>query len=219
MKKNAFFVCLLLAFLGTAVHVSAVPSGRGLIFGINAGISPTVWFYNAYRFGLEAGFRFSERLALVGEVSYGSATYESSAGWQEIFYINSAKTTYAALPVCLTFYYYAPASDRLAVCFGLGVGDYFLSITNKAEDQGYTYYPQTTTETQKARAYAPHLCLGFEYEFLKKVAIIGEVRHSAGKTKVSTTDSYGFQSEQDISFGGVQVKIGFRVYLSGSDNS
>jgi len=219
MKKTAFVACLLLSFLGTAVHVSAVPSGRVLIFGINAGISPTVWFYNAYRVGVEAGFRFSERFALVAEASYGSATYESSAGWRETLYISSAKTTYAVLPVSLTLSYFAPVSDRLAVCLGFGGGYYSLSITSKVEDQGYYYYPQTTTETEKAKAFAPHLCLGFEYELSKKVVIIGEVRQSAGKTKISTTDPYGFNSEQDISFGGIQVKIGFRVYLGGSDNS
>jgi len=219
MKKIPAFVSLLCVVLAMAMPVSAARSRRGLIFGINAGISPTVWFYNAYRFGVEAGFLFSERLALFAEASYGSATYESSAGWQETLYTNSAKTTYAVLPVSLTLYYFAPVSDRLAVCLGLGGGDYFLSITTKVDDQGYYYLPQTTTETQKARAFAPHLCLGFEYELLKKVVIIGEVRQSAGKTKISTTDPYGFQSEQDISFGGIQVKIGFRVYLGGSDNS
>jgi len=219
MKKIPAFASLLCVVLATAVPVSAAPSGRGLIFGINAGISPTVWFYNAYRFGVEAGFRFSERFALVAEASYGSATYESSAGWRETLYINSAKTTYTVLPVSLTLSYFAPVSDRLAVCLGFGGGYYSLSITSKVEDQGYYYYPQTTTETEKAQAFAPHLCLGFEYELLKKVVIIGEVRQSAGKTKISTTDPYGFNSEQDISFGGIQVKIGLRVYLGGSDNS
>jgi hypothetical protein len=219
MKNRLLWICFLFVVLGAAVPVSAAPSGRGLIFGINAGISPTVWFYNAYRFGVEAGFRFSERLALVAEASYGSTTYKSSAGWQESSYTNSAKTTYTVLPVSLTLYYFAPVSDRLAVCLGFGGGDYSLSIKTETETKYLSYNPETTTETEKARAYAPHICLGFEYELLKKVMIIGEVRQSAGKTKISTTDPYGFKSEQDISFGGIQVKIGLRVYLGGSDNS
>jgi len=219
MKKNPVYICLLLAVLETAIPVSAVASGRGLNFGINAGISPIVWFYNAYRFGVEAGFRFSKRLALVAEASYGSTIYKSSAGWEESPYTNSVKTTYAAMPVSLTLYYFAPVSDRLAVCLGLGGGYYSLSIKTETETKYLYYNPETTTETQKVRAFAPHLCLGFEYDLLKKVVIVGEVRQSAGKTKVSTTDPYGFKSEQDISFGGIQVKIGIRVYLGGSDNS
>jgi hypothetical protein len=47
--------------LGLGLCSGASASGRGLTFGLNAGIGPTVWSYSAYRFGVEAGYRFSTR--------------------------------------------------------------------------------------------------------------------------------------------------------------
>ncbi len=219
MKNRLLLICFLFVVLGAAVPMTASASGRGLNFGINAGISPTVWFYNAYRVGAEAGFRFSDRLGLVAEVGFGSTTYKSSAGWQEDSSSSSAKTTYAAMPASLALHFFTPVNSRLAVYLGLGGGYYSLSIKNETEDRSLYYNPQTTAETQKAQAFAPHVCLGLECGLSKKVFMVGEVRQSAGKTKVSTIDRYGFNSEQDISFGGMLVKIGIRVYLGGSDNS
>jgi len=219
MKKSLVFICFLFVVQDVAIPATALASGRGLNFGINIGISPTVWFYNACRAGVEAGFRFSDHLGLVAEAAFGATTYKSSAGWQEDPYISSAKTTYAAMPASLTLHCFTPVNDRLAVYLGLGCGYYSLLIKNEAEVRGLDYNPQTTTETQEAQAFAPHVCLGFECGLLKKMVMVGEVRQSAGKTKISTTDRYGFNSEQDISIGGIQVKIGIRVYLGGSNNS
>lgn len=219
MKKNLVFICLLFVIQTVSIPATVSASGRGLNFGINIGISPTVWFYDASRAGVEAGFRFSDRLGLVAEAGFGTTTYRSSAGWQEDSYISTAKTTYAAIPASLTLDCFTPVNDRLAVYLGLGCGYYSLSIKNEAEVRALYGNPQTTTETQKARAFAPHVCLGFECGLLKKMMLVGEVRQSAGKTKVSTTDRYGFNNEQDISIGGTQVKIGIRVYLGASTNS
>jgi hypothetical protein len=54
MKKILVFFCLLLVVVGAVTPGTASGSGRGVNFGIHAGISPTVWFYNAYRVGAEA---------------------------------------------------------------------------------------------------------------------------------------------------------------------
>jgi opacity protein-like surface antigen len=118
-----------------------------------------VWFHNAGA-GAEAGFRFSERLGLGAEIGFGHLQ-ESTSGWQEDSYESTAKTTYSAMPASLSLYYVTPVSDRLAIYVGLGGGYYALSIKNETEEYS-PYYSQarTTTDTQKARAFAPQVCLG-----------------------------------------------------------
>ncbi len=217
MKNRCVFPCLLLIVLTAGGAPPVLASGRGVYLGLNADISPTVWFHNAYGAGAEAGFRISERLGLGAEIGFGSTAYKSSSGWQEDSYESTAKTTYSAMPASLSLYYVTPVSGRLAIYVGLGGGYYALSIKNETEEHSpYYFQPQTATDAHKARAFAPQVCLGFESGLCKNVAVVGEVRHSAGKTSMSTTDTYGFTSEQDIAFGGIQVKVGIRVMLGGS---
>lgn len=217
MNIRPIFLSLFLIVLGVVVPPPVLASRRGAYLGLNAGIAPTVWFHNAYGAGAEAGFRFSERLGLGAEIGFGSTTYKSSSGWQEDSYESTAKTTYSAMPASLSLYYVTPVSDRLAIYVGLGGGYYALSIKNETEEHSpYYSQPQTATDTQKARAFAPQVCLGFESGLFKNVTVVGEVKHSAGKTSMSTTDTYGFTSKQDIAFGGIQVKVGIRVMLGGS---
>jgi len=193
----------------------AAASGRGFTLGLNAGIGPTVWSFSAYRFGVEAGYRFSARLGVILEAETGTTANESSTSWT-MSYLISSKMTYTATPISLSLHYVVPVNDRAAFHIGLGGG--FYALTLETEDRDLYSASQTTKSTQKARAFAPHLCLGFECALTGKLVLVGEVRQSAGKARLSTTDRYGFISEGDLSFGGTQIKIGLRIFLGRSQD-
>jgi len=217
LAKKCVYLCLCGLALGMGLGSQAAASGRGFTFGFNAGIGPTVWSHSAYRFGVEAGYRFSARLGILIEAETGTTTYESSTEWPSMSYLTSSEIAYTATPISLTLHYIVPLNNRAAFTIGLGGGFYALAI--ETEDSDPNDRSRTMRTAQKARAFAPHLCLSFECGLIGKMALIGEVKQSAGKTKISTTDPYGFISKQDLSFGGTQVKIGIRIVLDRSENA
>ncbi len=209
LKKS---VCLLMC--GFAVWMGSSPraeaSNRGFAFGLNAGIGPTIWSFGACRFGLEAGYRFSTRFGALVEAETGTTTYESSTGWS-MSYQSSSKMTYTSTPVTLSLHYIAPVNDRTAVYIGLGGGYYWLTL--ESSDIDLFASGQTTQSTRKVQAFAPHVCLGLECAVMGRIVLIGEVRQSVGKARLSTTDAFGFISEEDFPFGGTQAKIGLRIFI------
>lgn len=121
--------------------------------------------------------------------------------------------TYASNPLTLSLHYVTSLNDRAAVYIGLGGGYYRLTLESQATD---LYAPGALTQlSRKVQAFAPHICLGLECAVTGRIVLVGELRQSAGQARVSTTDPAG-SSEEDLSFGGTQVKIGFRIFVGRS---
>jgi len=214
MKKNIILFCFLCLIFGFLRPAFCEQSGRGFSVGLNVGGAPLIWFYNSYRFGGEIGYQFTNHFGVMAEFAYGLTKYSFQS--KGIYYSSSSETSFTVLPLNLSLFYFIPINKGFSAYVGLGGGHYSLSIKEESEESSAYSNPEKTTETDKLKAFAPHFCFGFEGNAYKRMVIFGEVKYSSGKDKLKKTDQYGYSSEQDIFFGGPQVKIGIRFYFKDS---
>jgi len=195
--------------LGTISPAVSEESGKGLSLGVNVGAFPIVYYFKAYRFGGEIGYQFTERIGIMGEFAYALTTQSYEA--RSSSYSTTDKMTYSAVPISVTLLFITPVTKRFSPYLGLGVGHYSITIKDEWTYDGY-FGPDSDTETEKIKGFAPHFTVGVEFEIFKRVTISGEVKQIVGKTKFEQTDDWGYEKE-DFEFGGTEVKIGIRFYF------
>jgi hypothetical protein len=210
MRKFVVFVGLGCVVLGIVFAPSVRAEGRGFHVGAQAGFAPSLWFYDTYCGGIEIGWQFSSRLGLRADVSAGSVTFKTRATSE--IYESSLETRYASLPVCLSFLYAVPISDAVTAYLGAGAGFYSLTIEETSTEEGYYTTAKRTETNRELNGIAPHLSLGLESRFSKRLAVFGEVRQSLGRKNLKIEDGT-FSREQDVQFGGFQLKAGVRLYF------
>lgn len=211
MKK-----CIALIFFSCLIQAGALPClsealSRGLSMGLNFGGSSVFWSYHTYSVGAEVGYRLTEQIGMRAEFDYASLT--SSFQSEGTYYFSSGETTYTLMPVSLIFLFVTPLNKGLSAYLGLGGGYCSFSVKEKSEELSLSLEPIKIEENYKLKALAPYVCFGFEATIFKRLGIFAESSYFIGKDQLVKKEDALFSTEQDVNFGGPQIKIGMRFYF------
>ena len=211
MRKNIILIILVCVMVGNIVPAFSEESRKGSSIGVHYGGASLIGSNHGNLVGAEFMYRFKERMAVKAEFSYASTSSTFKTSGQ--YFTTTDITSYSLFPVDFTFLYFVPLNNKFSAYFGAGGGYYSLSIKEESWEQTGNSQSQQSTETYKLNALAPHLCIGFEADISKRFGIYGETKYFVAKdTLHKNTEDY-FSTEQDINFGGPQLKIGLRFYF------
>jgi len=210
MKKSIFVcVAVTLTFLVPSLLLS---SENGRSFSVGASVAGTAIQHGefAYLWGAEVGWRFSDRLGANLEIASAKKAQE----WELEAPSATANGTAVdkMLPITLSLLYRNSLGKGGEVYSGFGVGFYFLKESEHATSQSLYQGVNKSDAEWSGSALAPHVCLGLEAGIRGGLRLFGEVRYVVGAVSAEKTDAYQ-TVKSDLSFGGAQVKCGFRLYF------
>lgn len=208
MKKGVIGIVLICLILCDGLIASAETAARSASIGAHFGGASIFSSNYGYQYGAEFIYRFKEKMGVRAEFGYASS--KSSFSSSGPYYTSWDKTKYTLIPIDFSFLYIIPVNKNFSAYFGLGGGYYSLSIRETSYQPNTS--PQATGATYNLKAWAPHLCFGFETDISKRFGIFGEAKYFSAKDKLSKGTG-SFTTEQDFIFGGPQLKIGIRFYL------
>lgn len=227
MKKILILIFFFfIIFINTCLF-SPAASGKGLHLGINIGQFPIEWHYDswlqdnmgrgikAFVLGGEIGYQFTKRIAILGEFAYGNKNSLSRRDYDINWYYET-KMTYSSMPISLSLFFITPLDNTLSTYIGLGLGYYTLKYKWKHRSSDpFGGRGDIYIQIQKIRGFAPHINLGIESVFFKRLTIFGELRHIVGKAELKEEIENGnvYISKRDVHFGGSVVKIGVRFHF------
>jgi len=211
MKRNMILIILVCVMAGNILPVFSEESRKGSSIGAHYGGASLIGSNHGNLIGAEFMYRFKERMALRAEFSYSSTSSTFKTSGQ--YFTTTDTTSYSLFPVDFTFLYFVPVNNKFSAYFGAGGGYYSLSIKEESQEQTGNSQSQQVTETYKLNALAPHLCLGFEADISKRFGIYGETKYFVAKDTLVKNNTESFSTEQDINFGGPQLRIGIRFYF------
>ena len=171
MKKILFLMCFYFFVFGSICQTSLAVPTRGFSLGIKMGTFPISSHFKSSCYGGEVGFQLTNSVSILGEFAYGKATappYPGPAYYGWVFY-----ETYSYIPIRASLLHSLIKAKTFSIYWGLGLGYYLITV--KIDE-----ITRNQTETKKPKGLAPHLNIGMELVFLKRVAIFGELKQVFG---------------------------------------
>ncbi|OGF59565.1 MAG: hypothetical protein A2Y62_03765 [Candidatus Fischerbacteria bacterium RBG_13_37_8] len=211
MKSKILFASFICLFMGSSTFIFAETDSNGAAIGFNFGGASLYGSNYAYQYGGEFDYHFKERFSIRTEFGYGSTS--SSFQSQGQYFSSVDETTYRLIPVDFSLLYFIPVNEHFSAYIGAGAGYYSLSIKETSIDINIYSQQIQTSETYNLSALAPLICLGFETDITRKLSIFAEAKHFSAKDTLVRNDNTSFSTEQEIQFGGPQIKIGIRFHF------
>jgi Outer membrane protein beta-barrel domain len=206
MKTKIILFAVMYVILSVLV-VTADASEKRINVGVGYGAASVYGGQHANYLSGDFSYRFKEHMAVRMDIGRASTTSKFASTSQ--YFSSTDETTYTLFPAEVSFLYYTPVNNRLSAYLGIGAGYYSLSLKQESQDFGISPEPMNTSQAYKIHSWAPHVCIGFEAKIYNYAGIFGEVNYVTAKSKFTSNEAT-YSNEQDINYGGPQLKVGIR---------
>ncbi len=128
--------------------------------------------------------------------------------WNITFEYSGYYETYSYIPIRASLLHSLIKAKTFSIYWGLGLGYYLITVK-------INEITENQTETKKPKGLAPHLNIGMELVFLKRVAIFGELKQVFGPKWLREIMDYDnpWMSGDIEYFRRPELIIGIRFYF------
>lgn len=166
-------------------------------------------FDNTVAFELAYGRQLMKNFGIEIGVNYystdGDQSESESVGSQTETYTTDLTVTTWSIPITAKFIY--PATEKIDVFAGLGVGYYISKVECDWRDLGVngntTVFDESGSESDTGKDFGYHIVAGADYKIMSNVALGGEVKWTKADVEFDNDDGESY----DCNVGGTTVSL------------